>query len=102
MFAVIYQFEVHEGYEEQFVLAWSELTELIKKHCGGWGSRLHRSSTGIHIGYAQWPDEITWRNAPDLPSEANQLRTKMREACASIQVLHELEMVKDLLVTFES
>jgi heme-degrading monooxygenase HmoA len=41
-FAVIYRFKVAAESEERFINSWERMTELIRDHRGGRGSRLHR------------------------------------------------------------
>ncbi len=98
MFAVIYKFKVKLGQEEVFTEAWTKLTQLIYQYEASLGSRLHRQSDAIYIAYAQWPDRNTWAGSGEkLPKEAEQYRNQMRESCESIETLHELEMVENLL-----
>lgn len=98
MFALIYQFEVKENKEPEFINAWEKLTQLIYEYEGSLGSRLHKQIDNVYIAYAQWPDKETWKNAGNnLPDSADEVRAKMREACTKIDTLHELECKIDLL-----
>lgn len=98
MFSVIYTFDVKPGAENDFVEAWSALTELFKEHAGSGGSRLHKASTGSFVAYAQWPDRQTWEQAAEkLPVEAGPIREKMRESCQSIGTQFELDTIVDLI-----
>lgn len=63
MFVAVYWWRVHPGKEEQFRAAWRRGTELITQIYGSYGSRLHRDLDGRFVGYAEWPDEATWRHA---------------------------------------
>ena len=65
MFVAVYWWRVHPGKEEQFRKAWHRGTELITQIYGSYGSRLHRDGDGRFVGYAEWPDEATWRGAFD-------------------------------------
>ena len=98
MFTVIYSFKVKGNQSEVFEKAWKELTLLIYEFEGSMGSRLHKSAENNYIGYAQWPDKNTWENSGNhLPEIATEIRKTMKSACTSIEVLHELEVVDDLL-----
>ncbi len=98
MFSVIYTFEVKPGSENDFVKAWSALTQLFKEHAGSGGSRLHKAATGNYVAYAQWPDRQTWEQAAEkLPVEAGSIREKIRESCLSIGSQFELDTVVDLI-----
>ena len=98
MRVIIYQFEVRENEDSNFISAWKELTELIFKHEGSLGSRLPKTDDNTYIAYAQWPDALTYENAgSNLPESANAIRQKMRNACESIKTLYELDVVEDLL-----
>lgn len=98
MFAVIYKFEVIPSKEDSFIEAWKTLTELIYKHEGSLGSRLHKSDSTNYIAYAQWPSQEVWENAGDkLPEEADTARKQMKEACVKIEIIHTMDMVEDLL-----
>ncbi|MES2035395.1 MAG: antibiotic biosynthesis monooxygenase [Pseudomonadota bacterium] len=65
MYVAVYAWRVRPGYEARFREAWRRGTEEITKIYGSFGSRLHRASDGRFIGYAEWPDEATWRRAFD-------------------------------------
>src|SRR3546814_7727665 len=63
MFVAVYWWRVHPGKEDQFREAWRRGTAEITRIYGSYGSRLHRNADGRFIGYAEWPDEATWRAA---------------------------------------
>ena len=65
MFVAVYWWRVHPGKEEQFRKAWRRGTEHITRIYSSYGSRLHRERDGRFVGYAEWPDEATWRAAFD-------------------------------------
>ena len=97
MFAVIYLFEVKNGKEAQFIDAWKQITQLIYTHEGSLGSRLHKKDNTTYIAYAQWPNKEAWESAGEkLPEQASTIRLKMKEACTSIQTIHELAVIEDL------
>lgn len=63
MFVAVYWWRVHPGKEAQFRAAWRRGTEHITRIYGSYGSRLHQDRDGRFVGYAEWPDEATWRAA---------------------------------------
>ncbi|MGF1549526.1 MAG: antibiotic biosynthesis monooxygenase family protein [Sphingomonadaceae bacterium] len=65
MFVAVYWWRVHPGKEEQFREAWRRGTRAIRRIYGSCGSRLHRDADGRFVGYAEWPDEASWRAAFD-------------------------------------
>ncbi len=98
MFAVIYQFNIKENMNSEFIKAWKELTQLIYEYEGSLGSRLHGLNHRSYIAYAQWPDRETWKNSGrNLPDSADRIRIAMKDSCSSIEVLYELDSVEDLL-----
>ena len=98
MFAVIYKFTVKEGQDENFIHSWEELTKLIRKYEGSYGSRLHRISAERYLAYALWPNRETWKNSgKKLPAESAAIRNVMRESCVEIDTEYELNVVSDLL-----
>ncbi len=98
MFVAVYQFKVKEGLESEFVTVWNQLTQLIYKHEGSLGSRLHFEADNTFIAYAQWPSKETWENSgASLPDQAFELRKCMQQCCTSIETIHELVMVEDLI-----
>ena len=101
MFAVIYSFKVKPSRDKQFIEAWKALTELIYQNRGSLGSRLHKSSSGEYIAYAQWTDQSTWEKPwKDMTSEAKEASFQMHDACVEIKTLYRLEMTSDLLKDF--
>ena len=97
MFSVIYQFVVKAGCEEQFVQAWEQRTEEIKIAHGGLGSRLHRTSSGAWLAYAQWPSRDMWKSAGNS-GIVTPASMAMKEALLSSETIFELDVVSDLLV----
>ncbi|MBX3560560.1 MAG: antibiotic biosynthesis monooxygenase [Sphingomonas sp.] len=65
MFVAVYWWRVHPGKEAQFREVWRRGTEAITRIYGSYGSRLHRDRDERFVGYAEWPDEATWRKAFD-------------------------------------
>lgn len=101
MFCVVYRFPVKPEHEAQFKEGWRNLTEIIKRECGGLGSRLHQNHDGAWIAYAQWPDEKTWAEAKTDSPKAERNRQMMRECYLDgqqIEVLYKLSVVDDLLL----
>lgn len=65
MYVAVYAWRVKPGREAQFREAWRRGTRAITRIYGSYGSRLHEAADGRFIGYAEWPDEATWRRAFD-------------------------------------
>jgi len=100
MFIAIYKFQVKPGCETQLEDSWGALTDLIYRHEGSLGSRLHRDEEGSYIAYAQWPDRETWASADNLPPDlADPVSQKMRESCDKIETIYKLEVTDDRLKT---
>ena len=98
MFAVLYEFRVKENQHTAFVDGWRGLTELIYKHEGSLGSRLHHVEQDLYLAYARWPDRDTWENSGNrLPPEADQFAKAMRDACYEIKTKHTMLIESDYL-----
>ena len=99
-FAVIYRWRIAADREDSFVAAWARLTELIRDHQGGRGSRLHRGEDGLFYAYAQWPTRAAWAVADvsRLPNEAAALSAQMQDAVLERFDPIPLTPVGDLLV----
>lgn len=76
MFVAVYWWRVKPGKEEQFRKAWRRGTELITEIYGSYGSRLHQDRDGRFVGYAEWPDEATWKAAFDRKMVYNDPETR--------------------------
>lgn len=102
MFCVVYRFHVKSGKEAQFREGWRLVTRKLREENNSLGSRLHKDENGVFIAYAQWPDRNTWDSAENHSDEAERGRSMMRDSYAdgwqSAEVLHQLEMVDDLLL----
>lgn len=97
-FTVIYSFKIIEGKENEFITCWTELTKLIYKYEGSYGSRLHKVNENLFIGYAQWSSkEVFDKSGNNLPETANNFRKQMRDSCSEIKTIHEMYEVQDLL-----
>ena len=99
MLAVILEFDVIEGMEEEFRTSWIETTELIYQNFGSLGSRLHKSDSGKFIAYAQWPSLDVYENDHNWPANCDNPRARMRSTLkiGKPTVLHKLTLDTDLL-----
>jgi heme-degrading monooxygenase HmoA len=103
MFVAVYWWRVHSGKEEQFREAWRRGTEKITQLYGSFGSRLHRDLDGRFVGYAEWPDEATWRRAFEAKMVYNdpEVRAMFVDAVAEMppngEPVFAMEVMDDLL-----
>lgn len=97
MVIFLYRWRIKEGFEEQFITAWSEVTEFILKNYDSFGSRLHRDEDWIFYGYAQWKSVEQRENAFSQMSEIEANR-RMKEAIAKTFPVIILNPVSDFLV----
>lgn len=97
MFAVIYRWKIKSGTELAFQEAWAERTNEIKEAHGGLGSRLHKAEDDSWIAYAQWPSKEAWSSAIGKKEEPSQASTVMKEATEDFEILHTLDVAKDML-----
>jgi heme-degrading monooxygenase HmoA len=99
-FAVIYRWRVAPDQESAFIEAWRKVTELVRTHRGGLGSRLHRASDGAFVAYAQWPSEAAWRAAGEKGpvDEAASAVAVMRSAIVERFEEVRLDLVADMLL----
>lgn len=101
MYCKLYRFQVKPGMRDEFISAWTEMTELIYEYEGSLGSRLHSDGSDNYYAYAQWPSQAHFENAGDsLPEKAGEMRKRMRNSCDKIEALHGFEVSKDLLKEF--
>lgn len=104
MFVAVYWWRVHPGKEEQFRKAWRRGTEHITRIYGSYGSRLHRDRDGRFVGYAEWPDEATWRAAfeqkmvYDDPETRAAFVDAIAEAPVAAEPIFTMTVVDDLLL----
>ena len=94
MLAVTYEWLVVPGKEDQFVEAWTRLTEAMHSGCGSFGSRLHRGDDGRWLGYARWPDLAARDGCRHGELEAVRL---MADATAGPPVQNTWRLVHDRL-----
>lgn len=100
MHIVIYKFEVLQGREPQFKEAWAKLTQAFLNHAMSLGSRLHKDENGDFIAYAQWPNEETFLKSKEkLPGYTKGIVSQMETSCASIAILHKMNVEMDLLIS---
>lgn len=99
MIAVILEFDPIDGLENEFIASWIHCTQVIYKNFGSLGSRLHRSSDGKYIAYAQWPSKEVYAASADWPAHLVEARDSMRKLIKNGKpnVLHLLEVEADLL-----
>lgn len=97
IFCAIYRWRLHPGTEEQFVRAWSRVTQLLRSERGSLGSRLHRGPDDIWYSYTQWPSAEAKVEALALPSVAPEAWQQLRDAIAESLPEIVLEPVVDHL-----
>ncbi len=97
MFCVLYKNTVKPGMDEQFRHNWRKITEHLTSRAGSLGSRLHTTTVfGDYVAYAQWPSREAWQNGRAIAEK--ELATEVKallDACSSVKVLHELELVDE-------
>lgn len=104
IFVAVYWWRVHPGKEDQFRRAWRRGTKLITAIYGSYGSRLHRDRDGRFVGYAEWPDEATWRAAFDRKMVYDEPETRaafvdaIAETPAESDPIFTMTVVDDLLL----
>lgn len=99
MFSVVYKFSPKPDRVNDFILAWEELTKLIRNYEKSGGSRLHKLDDATFIAYAVWDSKDHWSGAGNgLPEVANKWRDQMRNSCYTIETQMELEVISDLLL----
>ena len=97
--AILYVFQVKKGEEQAFESAWAHVTKEIREKCGSLGSRLHTWVGGTYWAYAQWPSREALENAQIEGHETlMEARKRMVEACESMEVFGEGNIVHDLFV----
>jgi len=97
-FAVLYRWRLHEGMEQQFVEAWSRISELLLAQRGSLGSRLHRGPDGWWHSYAQWPSAEARECAFAQGSVDPEASRQMKEAVLESMPELVLESVSDYMV----
>lgn len=105
MYVAVYAWRVKPGKEEQFREAWRRGTLAITRIYGSFGSRLHRAEDGRFIGYAEWPDEGTWRAAFDAkmvyddPEARAMFIDALEEDFRPGELIANMEVLDDLLTS---
>lgn len=106
MYVAVYVWRVKPGHEDRFREAWRRGAEAITRLYGSRGSRLHLASDGRFIGYAEWPDEATWRTAFEAKMVYDDAEAKAMfvEALAETpgELIAAMEVTDDLLTRRES
>jgi len=98
MLAVLLEFNVKPGAEEEFIRYWEKTTQIIYKKFGSLGSKLHKSDKDTYIAYAQWPSLDIYNTEQDWSKEETAVREKMRATLVNGKpsVLHKLSVISDL------
>ena len=96
---MLYRWRLHPGSEASFVEAWSRVSDLLLKHRGSLGSRLHRGADGLWYGYAQWPSADARASAFGAESVDPVAAEHMRAAIAESFPEIVLESVSDFMVS---
>lgn len=101
MFIAVYEFTIKTDMAREFRDSWLLTTKGIYEEFGSIGSRLHSTKNPlIFIGYAQWPDQETWKKEKDFISPDFILaRDRMRGCVESSKTIYELEVTDDYLQT---
>ena len=98
MVVYLYRWKVNPEKEDQFIKAWSYITEQLREKCGSMGSRLHKGSDGIWYGYAQWPFAEKRDQAKLNHSEIEEARKLLRDASPEPPTETMLTPVSDFLI----
>jgi len=85
-FAVLYRWKVRREREEEFVSAWTRITERLHREHGSLGSRLHRGDDGLWYAYAQWPSAEHRARAAADPADSAALHAAVHETLAEVRL----------------
>lgn len=96
-FAAIYRWRLRPGMEDQFVQAWTRISQIYLHQHGSLGSRLHRGQDGIWYSYAQWPSASAREQAFSADTQDKEAGERMRQAIAETLPEIVLEPVVDLM-----
>ena len=80
MIAIVYRWRIVPELNEQFVTAWTAITDLLKEQ-GALGSALFDADDGTVVAIARWPDRAT-RTASSARHADPVLYDRMIEAIA--------------------
>ena len=97
MFVMLYRWKLRLGKEEQFIAAWSDITDYFRREFDSLGSRLHLGDDGLYYAFAQW------KSAEDLEkafaeSEEIEAGKRMSEAIEERLPSVQLEIMADFLL----
>ena len=98
MFCVLYEFQIKDEFEKQFLQEWHDFTKTIITTQGSLGARLHKRPDGAYIAYAQWPDRETWAKGHHHIEQHAIAQHIDREFTAEPIIVMELEVIDDLLI----
>jgi len=84
--------------EDQFIKAWTRISELLLSQQGSLGSRLHRGPGGIWYSYAQWPSASARERAFSAGSLDRDAEELLRAAIAETLPEIDLEPVVNLML----
>ena len=98
MLAVLLEFNVKPGAENEFIEYWEKTTEIIYKKFGSLGSKLHKSDKSTYVAYAQWPDSNVYEMEQLWSEEESDVREKMRATLVNNKptLIHKMSVVSDL------
>jgi hypothetical protein len=98
MFVVIYRWRLGPDKEREFQEAWERVTREYVSSASSLGSRLHRSSDGVWVAYAQWPSRVAWESAAVTSDEGRAALATLRQAVEERFEPILLDLVADHLV----
>ena len=97
-FTVLYRWRLHPGKEQQFIEAWSRVSDLLLHNHASLGSRLHRGPDDIWYSYARWPSAEARDNAFAHGSVDSLASQQMQDAIVERLPEWVLEPVADYMV----
>jgi hypothetical protein len=96
MFAVLYQGYVKDGREMEYRQAWHKVLRYFVDKRGALGSTLHRTESGLWVGYTCWPDKATreasWPDSETLPEEIRKAIAAMKDCLDEQRQLPDVHM----------
>lgn len=100
-FAVLYRWRLNPDKIDQFIDAWSRVSELLLTERGSLGSRLHRGADGVWYSYAQWPSAEAREQAFALGPVDESASQRMKDAILESYPEVVLDPVSDFMVGFD-
>ena len=95
MFVTFYQWRIKMGKQEQFIRAWTEMTENLKSETPQLSALLGQTPQGSFIATVYWPNQQAWEGQ-NVKNIDTLLQSLLMDSIEEVESVIPIQVIKEI------